>query len=221
MNAPLSTLKLTLATTLGAIIVAAGVPDRAFAGAPVPDAELFATSNTAVITDPADPRLDARLVRFDASVKAIIRNGGGVPRGSRLLDGVFFSSELGTTTFERSRDFDLDSVTRRELHTIADRIRRRFHQQSVLTFDYAERPRDSRDAVEIELPGVSAKRLRDGLLGDAEARRRLVGGSRTLSGRLVLIAARSDLPLAKRFATDIGGNVEAATVRFGHREFVG
>jgi hypothetical protein len=218
---PVSTLTLILATTLGAIIVA-GAPDRAFAGAPaLPDAELFATNNTAVITDPADPRLDARLVRFDASVKAIIRNGGGAPRASRLLDGVFFSSELGTTTFERSRDFDLDGVTRRELHTIADRIRRRFHQQSVLTFDYAERPRDPRDAVEIEVPGISAKRFRDGLVADAEARRRLVGGSRTLSGRLVLIAARTDLPLAKRFATGIGGDVKAATVRFGHREFVG
>ena len=28
------------------------------------------------------------------------------PRGSELLDGVFFSSDSGSTTFERSRRFD-------------------------------------------------------------------------------------------------------------------
>lgn len=141
--------------------------------------------------------------------------------GSRLLDGVFFSSELQTTTFERSRDFDVDSVTPSELHDIADRVRRRFAQESVLTFDYPERSSDPVDAVEIEVPGVDAQRLRDGLLADAQARERLFGGSVTLDGRLILIAGREDLGLARRFVTAIGGDIDAATIHPGHREFVG
>jgi hypothetical protein len=211
-----------VAAPLVAAVVAGAPGGATAAGAPpLPDAEIFATNNTAVITDPADPRLHDRLRGFDASVKRIIENGGGVPRTSRLLDGVFFSSELQTTTFERSRDFDVDGVTVRELRTIAKRIRRRFHQQAVLTFDYPERSSDLRDGVEVELPGIDAQRFREGLLADREARERLFGGSRTLGGRLVLIAARTDLALARRFATAIGGDFKKATVRFGHREFVG
>jgi hypothetical protein len=97
----------------------------------------------------------------------------------------------------------------------------RFGQESVLTFDYPERPWDPVDGVELEVPGVDAQALRDGLLADQEARERLFGGSVTLDGRLVLIASLEDLDLAKRFAGSIGGNVDAATVRFGQREFVG
>ena len=41
----------------------------------------------------------------------------------------------GTTTFERSRVFDVDRLDDDELHTIADTIRARFGQQSVLTFE--------------------------------------------------------------------------------------
>jgi hypothetical protein len=187
----------------------------------LPDAEIFATSNTAVITDPADPRLDDPLIGFARKVERIIWRGGGDPEGSQLLDGVFFSSDLGTTTFERSRDFDVDRVSPGELREIADRVRRRFDQQSVLTFDYPERPTDQVDAVEVEVPGLDAQRLRDGLLADAEARERLFGGSVTLDGRLVLIASLEDLELVERFVTDIGGDFEAATIRPGRREFVG
>src|SRR6188472_1160023 len=71
----------------------------------LPDAEILAANTTAVITDPGDPRLDDRLVGFKRTVTGIIRRGGGRPRGSQLLDGVFFSSILGFTTFQRSRDF--------------------------------------------------------------------------------------------------------------------
>ena len=74
---------------------------------------------------PADPRLEVRLVGFRRQVARIIRRGGGRPRGSELLDGVFFSSILGVTTFQRSREFDVESVTRRELREIADTVRRR------------------------------------------------------------------------------------------------
>jgi hypothetical protein len=190
-------------------------------GARLPDAEIFATNNTAVITDPGDPRLRDPLRAFERKVQRIVERGGGAPRGSQLLDGVFFSSDLQTTTFERSRDFDVDHVSQRELHDIAERVRQRFGQESVLTFDYPERPWDPVDAVEVEVPGMDAQRLRDGLLADAEARERLFGGSVTLDGRLVLIAGLDDLELVKRFVTDIGGDFGAATVRSGHREFVG
>ena len=187
----------------------------------LPDAEILASNTTALITDPADPRLDDRLVGFKREVKRIIRRGGGLPRRSQLLDGVFFSSILGITTFERSRDFDVDRVSRRELRAIADTVRRRFGQQSVLTFDYPERRSDPVDAVEVEVPGVSAQRLRDGFLADAQARERLLGGSVTLDGRLILIAGLEDLDLVERFVTDIGGDFEDATIRPGRREFVG
>ena len=190
-------------------------------GTHLPDAEILATNNTAVITDPADPRLDDELRGFERKVERIVRRGGGDPEGSRLLDGVFFSSDLGTTTFERSRDFDVDDVTPDELREIADTVRRRFGQQSVLTFDYPERPWHPVDAVEVEVPGLDAQSLRDGLLADAEVRERLFGGSVSLDGRLLLIAGLEDLELVERFVTDIGGDFDQATIRPGRREFVG
>ena len=154
-------------------------------------------------------------------VTRIMRRGGGKPRRSQLLDGVFFSSILGMTTFQRSRDFDVDRVSRKQLHEIADRVRRRFHQQSVLTFDYAERRRDPVDSVEVVVPGVGARDLRDGFVADADARERLMGGSVTLDRRLILIAAIEDLGLVKRFVAEIGGDFDDAKVRRGRREFVG
>lgn len=204
-----------------ALAVAGGAAVESAAAARLPDAEIFATNNTAVITDPDDPRLDDPLRIFEVQVDLAILRGGGIPRRSQLLDGVFYSSELQTTTFERSRDFDVDHVTPRELHDIAVRVRQRFDQQSVLTFDYPERPSDPVDAVEVEVPGVTAQALRDGLLADPEARERLFGGSVTLDDRLILIAAREDLELVRRFVTRIGGDMGAAAIRPGRREFVG
>src|SRR5215468_4081845 len=95
-----------------------------------PDAQIFATNNTRVITDPADPQLSDPLNAFANQVERIVVRGGGSPRGSQLLDGVFFSSDLNTTTFERSREFDVDRVDDDELHAIADTIRGRFGQES-------------------------------------------------------------------------------------------
>jgi hypothetical protein len=211
--------RLILTAALAAAL--AGAPSALAHGPRLSDAEIFATNNTAVITDPNDPRLDDPLRRFELQVDLTILRGGGLPRRSQLLDGVFYSSDLGTTTFERSRDFDVDHVTPAELHDIAERVRQRFDQQSVLTFDYPERPSDPVDAVEIEVPGLDVQRLRDGLLADPEAREKLFGGSVTLDGRLILIAAQEDLELAKRFVTTIGGDLGQATIRRGHREFVG
>lgn len=203
---------------LAVALLVASAPDAG--AARLPDAEVFAANTTEVITDPADPRLDVRLVGFKKQVARIIRRGGGRPGGSELLDGVVFSSILGFTTFQTSREFDVESVTRRELRAIADTVRRRFHQQSVLTFDYPDRRSDLVDAVRLEVPGVRTRRLREGFAADEQARERLVGGSVTRDHRLILIASTSDLRLAKRFAREIGGRVKDATIRRGHREFV-
>ena len=213
---------LPLAVALAAVALGSLGADAAVAdNGRLPDAEIFASSTTTVITDPADPRLNARLVRFKRDVNRIIRRGGGRPRDSQLVDGVFFSTILGITTFERSREFDVDGVTRRELRVIADRVRRRYHQQSVLTFDYPERRLDSIDAVKVEGPGVSAQQLREGFQADAEAQQRLGGGSVTIDGRLILIAALADFQLVERFVGEVGGDFDDATIRGGRREFVG
>jgi hypothetical protein len=178
------------------------------------DAEIFATNNTAVITDPADPRLQDRLKAFERAVERIIDDGGARPRGSELLDGVFFSGE--TTTFERSRVFDVDRLDDDELHTIADTIRERFGQQSVLTFE----PRPGGNAIRLEVPSVSAQDLRDGLLANEQARERLFGGSVTQDRRLLLVADKADAELARAFAKEIGGDLKRARTRSGDREFV-
>ena len=181
------------------------------------DAEIFATNNTAVITDPGDPRLDDRLHGFAHRVTRIVERGGGRPRGSQLLDGVFFGDEL---TFERSRRFDVDHVSDAELHDIAETVRRRFLQQSVLTFDHLH-PADAEvNAVELEVPGVSARALQKGLVDDQEARERLFGGSVTLDRRLLLVAALEDAQFARGFAKRIGGDLKRARTSYGEREFV-
>ena len=205
---------------LAAVLAApSGAAGHGYGG--LPDAELFATNNTAVITDPADPRLDNQLNGFARKVTRMIWQGGGVPRGSQLLDGVFFSSDLNQTTFERSRDFDVDHVSDAELVSIAERVRVRFEQQSVLTFDYLPAASADVDGVELEVPSVSADDLRQGLLDDQVAREALFGGSVTQDGRLLLVADLDNAELARDFAEQIGGDVSRAIARPGDIEFVG
>jgi hypothetical protein len=209
-----------LAAAAVAAALALAVPASAHAARPVPDAEIFATNNTAVITDPGDPRLDAELRGFARAVTRIERAGGAAPRGSELLDGVFFSSDSGTTTFERSRRFDVDHVEGAELREIAETIGTRFHQESVLTFDNLDADDPAVDAIELEVPGVTADALRDGLLADQEAAGRLFGGSVTLDEHLILIADLADAELARAFAAEIGGDLNRAVTRRGDSEFV-
>jgi hypothetical protein len=209
-----------LIATLAAFALAAPPSAAAHGGDYLPDAEIFATNNTAVISDPDDPRLRVPLIGFARQVERIVRQGGGIPHGSQLLDGVFFSSDLGTTTFERSREFDVDDVTDDELHTIADMVRSRFAQESVLTFDYLPPGDDEVNALELEVPGLTAQALRDGLLADQTARERLFGGSVTLDGHLLLIADLADAELARAFAARIGGDPGRAATHYGEREFV-
>ncbi|MCX5195486.1 hypothetical protein OOK31_16505 [Streptomyces sp. NBC_00249] len=185
-----------------------------------PTAEIFATDNTAIITDPADPRLTTRLTRFDHEVRSIIRTHGAKAEGSTLLDGVFWSGELQQTTYERSREFDVSRVGREGLHHIADVIRKRYDQESVLTFRCLPRDAPDTDAVEIQADGVDATRLHDALAADTEARERLGGGSVTLGGRLVLVAPLSELDLARKFTAELGVDWNRAQVRYGDEEFV-
>jgi RTX calcium-binding nonapeptide repeat (4 copies) len=207
-----------LAGALATLAIAA--PAAAAHESGPPDAAIFATNNTAVITDPDDPRLDDRLKEFARQVERMIDDGGGDPEGSRLLDGVFFSSDEGTTTFERSRGFDVDSVEDDELHTIADAVRARFQQQSVLIFDHL-RPDDAEvNSILLEAPGVTAQALRDGLLADQDARERLFGGSVTQDNRLLLVAGLEDAGLANDFAEQIGADMRRAVIRYGERAFV-
>ena len=201
-----------------AAVLAVAAPSAAAHGGGAPDAEIFATNNTAIITDSNDHRLDDRLYRFADRVTEIIRDGGGKPRGSELLDGVFFDGS--SLTFERSRRFDVDKVSGNELFDIAETVRRRFLQGSVLTFDHLDRRDPDVNAIELDVPKVSAKALREGLLADPEAAGRLFGGSVTLDKHLLLVADRADADFARAFAKKIGGDVKRATTSYGDREFV-
>jgi Ca2+-binding RTX toxin-like protein len=201
-----------------AAVLAVAAPRAAAHGGGAPDAEIFATNNTAIITDSNDPRLDDRLYRFANRVDDIIRDGGGKPRGSELLDGVFFDGS--SLTFERSRRFDVDRVSDVELFDIAETVRRRFLQGSVLTFDHLDRKDPDVNAIELDVPKVSAKALQQCLVKDPEAAARLFGGSVTQDKHLLLVAALEDADLARTFANKIGGDIKRASTSYGEREFV-
>jgi hypothetical protein len=194
------------------VVVAIALLAIAAPAASAHDAEIFATNNTATITDQNDPRLDVPLNGFARRVEALISEGGARPRGSELLDGVF-CCEL---TFERSRRFAVDRTDDAELHDIAETIRRRFLQGSVLTFT----PRAGGDAVELDVPKVSATALREGLQADPQAAGRLFGGSVTQDQHLLLVADGADAGFARAFAKKIGGDVKHSSARAGDREFV-
>ncbi|MER7687360.1 hypothetical protein [Streptomyces sp. NPDC097610] len=218
MRRQLRVLATVAALTLG--VAGAGSAPASPAARGCPTAEVFATDNTAIITDPADSRLHTRLTRFDHEVREIIHANGARPGSSTLLDGVFWSGDLKKATYERSREFDVDQVGRDGLHHIADVVAKQYHQESVLTFRCLPRTSPDTDAVEIQAPGVSRTRLHDALLADAEARDRLGGGSVTLEGRLILIAPLADLPVAQRFTAELGVGWNRAEVRYGDEEFV-
>ena len=176
------------------------------------DAEIFASNNTAVITDAADPRLDDPPDRVGATrASRLIEDGGGRVRGSDLLDGVFFSAEAGTTTFERSRVFAVGGVEPRTSSTRSPtRSARGSPQQSVLTFDRLAASDPARRG-----RARRAERHR-GRAAHRAARRpprgeRLFGGSVTQADHLRLVAALADRQFALDFAQRIGGDTTRAT----------
>ncbi|MGW7171565.1 hypothetical protein ACWGVR_34710 [Streptomyces xanthophaeus] len=216
--------RLYVLAVAGALVVAAAGTGTAQAGPAGPacgaTAEVFATDNTAVITDPDDTRLRTRLTRFDREVRAIIRSHGARPGASTLLDGVFWSGDLAAATYERSREFDVNRVGPAGLRHIADVIRKEYRQESVLTFRCLPRSSPEADSVEVQAPGVSRTALHDALVADPAARDRLGGGSVTLDGRLVLVAPLADLDLARKFTARLGVDWNTAEVRYGDAEFV-
>jgi hypothetical protein len=218
-------LVLVLTVLLGAALVV-GSPTHADPVGCSPDdpsrqrAELFATDNTVVITDPADPRLRDRLELFELQANATIVQDGASSAGSTLVDGIFWSDELKATTYERSRDFHLPCIDELQLHTLAHDIRQQFHQESVLTFAYLPQEAPRSDAVTIEAPDADTTRFHDVLAGDPVARQRVVGGSITESHTLILVAGIADLALARRLVVDSGAQVSSVTVQYGHRELV-
>ena len=216
-------LRLMAATVSALALGLAGAgssPAASSAAADCPTAQLFATNNTAVITDPDDPRLHTRLTRFDHELRGIIRANGATPVASKLLEGVFWSGDLKQATYERSREFDINRVGRDGLNHIAGVIAKTYRQESVLTFRCLPRTSPETDALEIEAPGVSANRLHDELIADPVARDELGGGSVTVDGRLILIAPLADLPLAREFTAKLGVDWRTAQVHYGDREFV-
>jgi hypothetical protein len=218
MKRILASLILSVSTALTAGV---GAPHPALAArADTPVAEIFATSNTAIITDPNDPRLDARLVGFARQVDDIIRDRGSDPERSTLLNGVFWDSTRQQVTYERSREFDVEHIDAAQLHADAAVIRDRFHQESVLTFELLRPASPRAQAIEVEVPGIDVRRLHDGLVANPTVRDALGGGSVTLAGRLILVAGRADLALVRQFVAALGGSWAAATVRFGAEEFV-
>ncbi|WP_412075038.1 hypothetical protein ACLF6K_02870 [Streptomyces xanthophaeus] len=215
--------QLRILAAAGAMVVVAGAGTaeaRPSARGCAATAEIFATDNTAVITNPDDARLKTRLTRFEREVRGIIRTHGAQPGASTLLDGVFWSGDLNKATYERSREFDVNRVGPAGLRHIADVIRKDYQQESVLTFRCLARTSPDTDSVEIQAPVVSRTALHDALLADPEARDRLGGGSVTLGGKLILVAPLADLALAQKFTAGLGVDWKTAEVRYGDAEFV-
>lgn len=182
MRRQLHVLATVAALTLG--VADAGSAQERPAARGCPTAEIFATDNTAIITDPADSRLNTRLTLFDQEVRKIIHAHGARSGSSTLLDGVFWSGDLKKATYERSREFDVDQVGRDGLHHIADVVAKQYHQESVLTFRCLPRTSTDTDAVEIQAPASAGpvcmtrcSRTRRPATGSAAARSPWTGGS--------------------------------------------
>jgi hypothetical protein len=183
-------------------------------------AEMFATTNTETIADPADPRLQDRLEPFASYVDTTILANAALPVGSDLVHGVFWSEDLQQLTFESSREFHLACVDEGELTHIAELVAGQYGQESVLTFTYQPDDAPSADGFIAEVPGVDMQRFHNALAADPDARTRLGGGSITEDGLLVLVAAHEDAEVAKRVVALSGGELDMSGVRHGTIRFV-
>jgi hypothetical protein len=190
--------------------------------APCQPAELFATDNTAVITDPNSDtaaQLQDGLQLFEAQADATLAHNDDVVTGSTLLDGFTWSPELRRVTYERSREFHLCG-TNGSSHTAAAALRRQFHQQTVLTFDYLPQRAPGADSILVTAPGVDGASFRDALAADSAAHTLLPAGSVTTDQTLILVAGVGDLETAHRLVSEAGGNWDTATIAYGRRELV-
>ncbi len=183
-------------------------------------AELFATDNTAVITDPHADQLHNGLALFEMQADLTIAQHGATVTGSTLIDGVSWSTELQRATYERSREFHLCGADESTVHAAAEALRRQFNQKAVLTFDYLPQQAPGADAITITVPGIDVERFRDALVADSAAHNRLPAGSVTTTDHtLILVAGAGDLDIARRLVGEAGGNWNAATIAYGKREF--
>ena len=198
----------------------ASVDDCAPGNPLTPQAEMFATSNTETIADPADPRLQDRLEPFASHVDATILANAALPVGSDRVHGVYWSENLQQLTFESSRQFHLACVDEGELTRIAELVAGQFGQESVLTFTYQPDDAPSADSFIADVPGVDVQRFHAALAADPDARSRLGGGSITEDGSLVLVAAYKDAEVAKRVVAVLGGQLDISGVRHGTSRFV-
>lgn len=184
-------------------------------------AELFATDNTAFITDPGAGKLQDGLGLFEIQADTTIAQSGATVTGSTLLDGVFWSDELKQNTYERSREFHLCGAAEPTLHTVAETLRRQFNQEAVLTFEYLPQHAPGANAMAITVPDVDITRFRNAFVADSAAQTRLLGGSVTTTDHtLILVAANGDLDVARRLVGEAGGSWDAASIAYGKREFV-
>jgi hypothetical protein len=183
-------------------------------------AEMFATDNTAVITDPQDRRLRDPLTAFEFRVDADILRALALPLGSTRVEGVYWSDSAQQATYESSREFHITCIDGPGLHDLAGSLRTEFRQDSVLTFRPLPRAVAAADAMVAQVPGLTITRVHDALVADPVIRERLGGASVTDSGIGILVANRTDLDLVRRFVIASGGDWEAATIRYGSREFV-
>ncbi|MGW4356080.1 hypothetical protein ACWELJ_28735 [Nocardia sp. NPDC004582] len=184
-----------------------------------PTGELFATTNTATITDPADPRLTDRLdlLNLDENFTALTELA--LPVDSRVVDGVFWSAGTGLT-YERSRQFQLACTDYKNLCWVADDLRGRYRQEAVLTFEYLPGEDTRADGFTVTVTGIDRTRFGAALAADPVAGERLGGGSFTDSGDLILVADRADTDLVREFVTALGGDWNTGRIRYGDREFV-
>jgi hypothetical protein len=198
--------------------VSAAIPAQSHAD-PCRPAELFATDNTSVITDPDAAQLHDGLGLFELQADVTIAQNGAVATGSTLLDAVSWSPELRQATYERSREFHLCTADG-SLHAVAEALRRQFNQGSVLTFDYLPRQAPEANAIIVTVPGIDVAHFRDALVADSAAHNRLPGGSVTETDHtLILVAGNDDLDVARRLADEAGGSWNAATIAYGKRGF--
>jgi hypothetical protein len=184
-------------------------------------AELFATDNTAAITDPGASSLQDGLALFEMQADATMTQYGVAVTGSTLLDGVSWSPELRRATYERAREFHLCAADEPTLHTAAEALRGQFDQKTVLTFEYLPQQAPEANAITVAVPDIDLARFRDAFFADSTAHRRLLGGSVTTTDRtLILVAAGGDLDLVRRLVGEAGGNSNATTIAYGRREIV-
>jgi hypothetical protein len=185
-----------------------------------PQAEMFATSSTEEIDNPADPRLSDRLEQFESQVNGVIVSNGALPVGSDLVHGIFWSDDLHEATYEPSRDFHVACVDDHDITQIAKHVAEQFHQESVLVF--TDSPGDDPNAGSFvaHVPGIDVQRFHDALAGDPAARSQLGGGSITDDGTLVLVASAKDTALAERVVSRAGGQLDMSTVQRGEENFV-